>query len=144
MRARAVWRPERILLSQAAGQADEAAASETLATLLGKGAEKSFVTEGLALPARVLRTQPPCIGRISSLPSWRSRPVTPRSRSPGRSRWQDVGLGLFAEGERNRDEPEGIEPEGLLGMRVSVPFPLWQDGRAKVDEKAGGPNPPEA
>lgn len=54
------------------------------------------------------------------------------------ARWQDVGVGIFAEGERNRDEPEGIAPEGLLGMRATVPLPVWQNGRARVDEKQAG------
>lgn len=51
------------------------------------------------------------------------------------NRWDDVSVGLFVEGERNRDEPEGISPEGLLGMRVNVPLPFWKNGNAAVEEK---------
>jgi outer membrane protein TolC len=51
------------------------------------------------------------------------------------SRWDDVGLGVFWEGERFADEPEGIEPEGLFGIQVSLPIPLWQNGSGAVSEK---------
>jgi len=51
------------------------------------------------------------------------------------ARWDDIGVGLFVEGERFRDDPEGVEPEALLGIKFSVPLPFWQDGSGKVDEK---------
>lgn len=51
------------------------------------------------------------------------------------TRWDDVGIGLFVEGERFRDEPEGIEPEALVGIRFNVPLPFWQSGSGKVAEK---------
>lgn len=51
------------------------------------------------------------------------------------SRWDDFGVALFVEGERFRDEPEGIEPEALIGARFSIPLPFWQNGSGKVAEK---------
>jgi outer membrane protein TolC len=51
------------------------------------------------------------------------------------TRWDDFGIGLFVEGERFRDEPEGIEPEALVGVRFNLPLPLWQNGSGKVAEK---------
>ncbi len=51
------------------------------------------------------------------------------------NRWDDIGVGFFIEGERFRDEPEGIEPEALLGVQFSVPLPFWQNGSGKVAEK---------
>ena len=51
------------------------------------------------------------------------------------NRWEEVGIGLFVEGERFRDEPEGIEPEALIGVQFSVPLPFWQNGAGKVAEK---------
>lgn len=52
------------------------------------------------------------------------------------SRWEDVGVGIFVEGERFTDEPEGIEPEVLAGVRFSIPLPIWQNGEGKVAEKS--------
>ncbi len=50
-------------------------------------------------------------------------------------RWDDIGVGLFVEGERLRDEPEGISTEGLIGMKLSVPLPVWNTGVAAVEER---------
>ncbi len=50
-------------------------------------------------------------------------------------RWDDIGVGLFVEGERLRDEPEGISTEGLIGMKLSVPLPVWNTGGAAVEER---------
>jgi len=50
------------------------------------------------------------------------------------SRWEDLGVGVFVEGERFRDEPEGIEPEALVGLQFNIPLPLWQNGSGKVAE----------
>lgn len=49
--------------------------------------------------------------------------------------WDDVGVGVFVEGERFRDDPTGIEPEALAGVKLSIPLPLWQSGSGKVAEK---------
>ena len=49
--------------------------------------------------------------------------------------WDDVGVGVFVEGERFRDDPTGIEPEALAGLKLSIPLPLWQSGSGKVSEK---------
>ena len=49
--------------------------------------------------------------------------------------WDDVGVGVFVEGERFRDDPTGIEPEALVGLKLSIPLPLWQSGSGKVAEK---------
>lgn len=93
------------------------------------------------------------IRQVSALPS-----SLPETRKPGRrpdielaelaitagiadvslaraSRWDDVAVGIFMEGERFRDEPDGIEPELLTGVRVSVPLPFWQNGSGRISEK---------
>jgi cobalt-zinc-cadmium efflux system outer membrane protein len=49
--------------------------------------------------------------------------------------WDDVGVGVFVEGERFRDDPTGIEPEALSGLKLSIPLPLWQSGSGKVAER---------
>lgn len=51
------------------------------------------------------------------------------------SQWEDVGVGIFIEGERFRDNPTGIEPETLAGLKVSVPLPFWQTSNGKAAEK---------
>lgn len=49
--------------------------------------------------------------------------------------WDDVGVGLFVEGERFRDDPTGIEPEALAGLKLSIPLPIWQNGSGQIAAK---------
>ena len=49
-------------------------------------------------------------------------------------RWEDVSVGLFGEVARTRDEPLGIETEGLIGLRVSLPLPLWNKNSGRIAE----------
>ncbi len=51
------------------------------------------------------------------------------------SRWDDVGVGVFYEGERLAAEDNGFENEAIAGVRVSIPLPLWQNGTGAVIEQ---------
>jgi cobalt-zinc-cadmium efflux system outer membrane protein len=127
-----------IALQGAALRAEEAQAAARLATLLGLPAERPIVASGLALPkslpAKISALRRPDL-QLAELALAAGATDVELAKA---ARWQDVGVGLFAEGERNRDEPEGIEPEGLLGLRATVPLPLWQNGQARVAEKQAG------
>lgn len=81
-----------------------------------------------ALPASGVVGEPPAI-RLAKIAAEAARTDIRLAKAMG---WDDVAIGLFVEGERFRDEPEGIETEGLLGMRMSVPLPLWRNTRAEV------------
>lgn len=126
---------DEILLLRADKKAGETQAASRLATLLGAPADRAMETDPLQLPSAL-----PVPSRSLSRPDLKLAALAVENGDAEillarSSRWQDIGVGLFAEGERNSDEPEGIATEGLLGMRVSVPFPLWQNGSAKVEEK---------
>lgn len=41
-------------------------------------------------------------------------------------RWDDVGVGLLYEHERQHDRPYGLTDADRVGLRVSVPLPLWR------------------
>lgn len=41
-------------------------------------------------------------------------------------RWDDVGVGLLYEHERQQDRPYGLADTDRMGLRVSVPLPLWR------------------
>jgi cobalt-zinc-cadmium efflux system outer membrane protein len=125
-------------LLQSSLAVEETSASAKMATLLGMNAGQLPATDSLQLPASLpaktaTLSRPDLQLAELALEAGDADVLLARS-----SRWQDVGVGIFAEGERTRDEPEGIEPEGLLGMRVSIPFPFWQNGSAKVAEKQAG------
>ncbi len=142
---------EGLTSSLAANQADLAA--KTLAAT-------SEVTKAEAIPlaeelATLLGRPPASFPNVvlAALPSQPPSPRTPTTRPDLRlaelaveagdtsvaiaraSRWDDVGVGVFYEGERLAAEEGGFENENLAGVRVSIPLPLWQDGRGAVAEK---------
>lgn len=49
-------------------------------------------------------------------------------------RWGDVGVGLNFESERSEDAPDGLERDQLVGVRVNVPLPIWNDHSGRVRE----------
>jgi outer membrane protein, heavy metal efflux system len=122
--------------TQEALRAEEALAAGRLATLLGRSADTTFsIKDSLALPRTL-----PANRSIGFRPDLKLAEVAVQSGAADVSlaeaaRWEDVGIGLFVEGERFRDEPDGIEPEALVGVRLSIPLPLWQNGSGKVAEK---------
>lgn len=117
-------------------QADEAATVGTLATLLGLPTTRSLVLHGgLGLPA-TLPAARSSLGRPDLALARIAITAAQTDLALARAmRWEDIGLGIFVEGERLRDEPEGIENEALVGIKLSVPLPVWQNGSAAVTER---------
>ncbi|MDF1738341.1 MAG: TolC family protein [Verrucomicrobiales bacterium] len=59
------------------------------------------------------------------------------------SRWEDISVKLFVEGENAVDDPNGLERNSFAGFGISIPLPLRkrnQEGieRAKIDRRAAG------
>jgi cobalt-zinc-cadmium efflux system outer membrane protein len=49
-------------------------------------------------------------------------------------RRDDIEASVFAAGERTEDAPEGLENEGIIGVRLSIPLPFWNDNQGAIDE----------
>lgn len=49
-------------------------------------------------------------------------------------RYGDMEGGLFFSGARTEDVPEGYDREGLLGLRVKIPLPLWNKNEGAIEE----------
>ncbi|MEQ1860862.1 MAG: TolC family protein [Chthoniobacteraceae bacterium] len=50
------------------------------------------------------------------------------------SRFEDVGLSVLYERERFEDEPVGLLTEQRLGLRVSIPLPIWNTNLGRIQE----------
>ena len=48
-------------------------------------------------------------------------------------RRDDIEASIFAAGERVEDVPDGLENEGLIGFRLSIPLPFWNDNQGNID-----------
>ena len=51
------------------------------------------------------------------------------------NKWGDVSVGGFMEGERSEDAPDGFATKPFVGLRVSIPFPLWNKNEGEIAEK---------
>lgn len=49
-------------------------------------------------------------------------------------RRDDISAGFFAGAERTEDAPDGLQNDGLIGLRVSIPLPFWNQNEGKVQE----------
>jgi cobalt-zinc-cadmium efflux system outer membrane protein len=49
-------------------------------------------------------------------------------------RRDDISAGIFAGAERTEDAPEGMQNDGLIGLRVSIPLPFWNQNEGKIQE----------
>ncbi len=49
-------------------------------------------------------------------------------------RRDDIEASVFAAGERSEDAPEGLENEGIIGFKLSIPLPFWNDNVGNIRE----------
>jgi cobalt-zinc-cadmium efflux system outer membrane protein len=56
------------------------------------------------------------------------------------SRWEEISVGVFGELDRREDAPVGLEDESMVGLRLSVPLPIWGRFRGRIDEASASAN----
>ena len=49
-------------------------------------------------------------------------------------RYDDIEGGLFAASDRTEDAPEGYDSETMIGLRLKIPLPLWNQNKAGIEE----------
>jgi cobalt-zinc-cadmium efflux system outer membrane protein len=114
----------------------EMEASARLSEWLGLPADTSFtLNQKLSLPRFIPVSRPAGMRADLELAEMAVRSGETHVSLSKATNWDDVGVGVFVEGERFRDDPTGIEPEALAGLKLSIPLPLWQNGSGKVTEK---------
>lgn len=50
------------------------------------------------------------------------------------NKWADASIGVGAELDRAEDAPDGLQNEGIVGIRFSLPLPFWNKNEGKVKE----------
>lgn len=50
------------------------------------------------------------------------------------NRFEDVGVGVVYQRERTEDAPDGLSTDQMLGVKVSIPLPLWNTNRGRIEE----------
>lgn len=126
---------QRILLESRVLETERVSLLGELKPLLGMAAGDDLSLAG-DLPAPVLP------GEKSG---WRQRPdyllaklkedaAQTGIRHAQASKWQDINAGVFVEGERAEDAPDGLQRTPFFGLRFSLPLPLWNKNEGKIQE----------
>ena len=50
------------------------------------------------------------------------------------NKWADAGVGLGAEVDRLEDAPDGLQTEGIISLKFSLPLPFWNKNEGKIQE----------
>jgi outer membrane protein TolC len=50
--------------------------------------------------------------------------------------WEDIGVGLSAEHARTEDAPDGFDRDTMLGLKLSVPLPIWNRNEGAIRQAA--------
>jgi outer membrane protein, heavy metal efflux system len=110
-----------------------------LKPLLGLSASDSLSVSG-TLPVPAKHTGRPGIERRSDyqLSKLREESAQTEIELARARKWEDMRAGLFLEGERMEDAPEGLTRTGFFGLRFSLPLPLWNKNEGEIQEKSAG------
>jgi len=50
------------------------------------------------------------------------------------NKWADIGVGLTADYTREEDAPDGLERDAFVGLKFSLPLPLWNANEGRIRE----------
>jgi cobalt-zinc-cadmium efflux system outer membrane protein len=106
-----------------------------LRPLLGLGSEKPFRLIGALASPQPSAPAP----SVESRPEYQAAEQNERAAAQGielekARRRDDFSAGFFAGAERSEDAPDGLQNDGLIGFRVSIPLPLWNKNEGKIQE----------
>ena len=51
-------------------------------------------------------------------------------------KWEDASAGVFFEGERMEDAPDGLDHTPFIGLRFSLPLPFWNKNEGEIAERS--------
>jgi cobalt-zinc-cadmium efflux system outer membrane protein len=49
-------------------------------------------------------------------------------------KWEDIGVGVMVDRDRVMDEPMGLRNETMVGLKVSIPLPIWNKNQGEIAE----------
>lgn len=116
-------------------QAEIAAMNELLKPMLGLTAEQ---------PLEIIGTLSEASAPSGTQPS-ESRPdieaARQRMNAAGQSmdlatarKWEDISVGIMVDYARTMDEPMGLRDETMIGVKLTIPLPFWNQNQGEIDE----------
>jgi cobalt-zinc-cadmium efflux system outer membrane protein len=115
--------------------AEEAAMVGTLKPLLGMLPGEGLLVTGTLGKAAIPGTAPD----PSARPDFQAAVLEIRAAGQGvaleqSKRREDVEAGIFFSAARDEDAPEGYDREGMVGLRFTLPLPLWNKNEGAIEE----------
>jgi cobalt-zinc-cadmium efflux system outer membrane protein len=120
------------LIEQKQIDAEEIAILTELKKLLGMNPQDAIVVGG-ELPPVIKASE----GNISQRADYQLavrevRAATQEFGLAQMNRYDDVEAGVFVSGERREDMPGGFRSDFLLGFKLSIPLPFWNDNSGNI------------
>jgi cobalt-zinc-cadmium efflux system outer membrane protein len=120
------------LIEQKQIDAEEISILTELKKLLGMNPQDAIVVGGELPP--VMKAS---VGNISQRVDYQLavREVRAASQEFGlaqMNRYDDIEAGVFVSGERREDMPGGFRSDFLLGFKLSIPLPFWNDNSGNI------------
>ncbi len=115
--------------------AEEATVTGALKPLLGMRPDESLVVGGkLPAPVKVGQAADPAKRPDYQAASLEVAVADRQLAVEQAKRFEDLEAGIFAAAERSEDAPDGYETEGIVGLRVKIPLPLWDKNEGAIEE----------
>ncbi len=127
---------QQLKIEQLQLEAERAALVGELRPLFGCSPGTAILVSGqlsppASVPHRALVLRPDLIAAQNNAEAARQTAALARAQ-----RWSDVAVGVGVERERTEDVPEGFDGDTSVGVRLSVPLPLWDRGEGRIEETA--------
>lgn len=127
---------QRILLEGRVLETERVSLLGELKPLLGVAAQTDLKINGelpkVAMPSKAQAWEQRPDYQIAKLKEAAAGTETSLAKA---GKWEDISAGVFVEGERAEDAPNGLERTPFFGFRVSLPLPLWNKNEGRVNEK---------
>jgi outer membrane protein, heavy metal efflux system len=116
-------------------RASIAGMTESLKPMLGLSPPEPLEIAGALPPARMPAFVQPGDGRPDLQAAVHRVESAERSVDLSRARrWEDIGAGIMVDQARVMDLPADLETETMVGVRLSVPLPLWNRNQGEIAE----------
>lgn len=127
---------QQLALAELQNASEKTALAGELRVLLGLGANEAVEISGALREPSAPAPSAPDVSKRHDYTAAETRAEAARRQLSlqRQNRWEDIGVGLAAEVERGEDAPNGMETDAFLGLKISVPLPLWNKNEGKIQE----------
>ncbi len=115
--------------------AEIAAMTESLKPMLGLEANAAFEIGGALSPARSPGLAVANDARSDIRAALHRVEAAEQTLELAKARkWEDIAAGVMVERSRRMDEPMGLRDETMIGVKIAIPLPFWNQNQGEIAE----------